>query len=77
MFRGFLLPSLGKWLPTTGAVVASSVIFAMAHFKVQSFLPLMLLGMIMGTLFVKSRNLLASITLHSLWNAYNILHLIS
>ena len=32
VFRGFLLVSLTKWLPTPGAVLFSSVIFGAAHF---------------------------------------------
>jgi len=70
IFRGFLLPSLAKWLPLSGAVLASSLIFAAAHFSLQRFAPLLLLGIIFGTLFVRSRNLVSSVALHSLWNLY-------
>lgn len=70
IFRGFLLPSLAKWMPISGAVLASSLIFAAAHFSLQRFAPLLLLGIIMGTLFVRSRNLLTSVALHSLWNMW-------
>ena len=70
IFRGFLLPSLAKWMPVPGAVLASSLIFAAAHFSLQRFAPLLMLGIIMGTLFVRSRNLLTSVALHSLWNMW-------
>lgn len=70
IFRGFLLPSLHRYLPMAGAVLTSSVCFAMAHFSLQRFLPLVFLGIIMGTLYARSNNLLSCITLHSLWNLY-------
>lgn len=70
IFRGFLLPSLAKYFPIGLSVFFSSVVFAAAHFSLQRFLPLMLLGIILGTLFVRTRNLLSCIAFHSLWNAY-------
>eukprot|EP00873_Tetraselmis_striata_P034692 jgi/Tetstr1/454956/TSEL_041817.t1 len=70
IFRGFLLPSISRYLPIQGAVFASSVCFAMAHFSIQRFLPLVFLGFVMGTVYVRTRNLLSSIALHSLWNLY-------
>ena len=70
IFRGFLLPSLAKWMPVSAAVLLSSLVFAAAHFSLQRFAPLLLLGVIMGTLFVRSRNLLSSVALHSLWNMW-------
>jgi membrane protease YdiL (CAAX protease family) len=42
----------------------------MAHFSVQRFIPLVALGFVMGTVYVRSKNLLSSILLHSLWNLY-------
>lgn len=33
IFRGFLLPSLGRWLPVPGAIAASAFIFATAHLQ--------------------------------------------
>ncbi|KAH9613369.1 hypothetical protein KSS87_003461 [Heliosperma pusillum] len=75
VFRGFLLPSLTKYMPVWCAILVSSVVFALAHFNVQRMLPLILLGVVMGTLFARSRNLLPSMLLHSLWNAFVFLDL--
>ncbi len=33
IFRGFLLPSLGRWLPVPAAIAASACIFALAHLQ--------------------------------------------
>lgn len=72
LFRGFLLPSLTRYLPIGGAIVVSSLIFALVHFQPQRLLSLAFLGMILGCVFVRSRNLLPSMLLHSLWNTYVI-----
>lgn len=69
MFRGFLLPSLTRYLPVWGAIVASGVIFAVAHLSLAETIPLATLGIILGIVYTRSRSLLASITLHSLWNS--------
>lgn len=76
VFRGFLLPSLTKYMPVWCSILVSSLVFAMAHFNMQRMLPLVFLGVVMGTVFVRSRNLLPSMLLHSLWNAFVFLDLI-
>lgn len=75
VFRGFLLPSLTKYMPVWGAILVSSLAFALAHFNIQRMLPLVFLGMVMGAVFVRSKNLLPSMLLHSLWNAFVFLDL--
>ncbi|KAI4348012.1 hypothetical protein L6164_008775 [Bauhinia variegata] len=75
VFRGFLLPSLTKYMPVWCAILVSSVAFALAHFNMQRMLPLLCLGMLMGAVFVRSRSLLPSMLLHSLWNAFVFLDL--
>ena len=57
MFRGFLLVSLARFMPTGVAVLVSSLIFAMCHFKLQTLLPLLLLGSFFSSVFLFSRNL--------------------
>ena len=69
MFRGFLLPSLTRYVPVWGAIVISGLIFAIAHLNLSEVLPLLVLGIILGIVYTRSRNLLASILLHSLWNS--------
>lgn len=77
MFRGFLLPSLSKYLSTGGAILTSALFFALAHFSVQRFLPILALGVVMGHAYMKSRNLLSSIALHALWNLCILIQLSS
>ncbi|KAJ3692206.1 hypothetical protein LUZ60_012556 [Juncus effusus] len=75
LFRGFLLPSLTKYMSVNKAVLVSSICFAFAHFNLQRILPLVFLGVVMGGVYVKSRNLVASMVLHGLWNGFVFLDL--
>ena len=70
LFRGFLIPSFCRYLPTIASVTLSAVIFALLHFSMQRLLPLTLLGILMGIVFTRTNNLLASMALHSLWNVF-------
>ncbi|KAJ6818402.1 uncharacterized protein M6B38_405715 [Iris pallida] len=70
LFRGFLLPSLTRYMPLSWSIVVSAIAFALAHFNAQRLLPLVFLGTVMGAVYARSRNLLASMLLHSLWNGF-------
>jgi len=75
IFRGFLLPSLTRYLPVWGAIVASSLLFAIAHLSLSEVLPLATLGIVLAVVYTRSRNLLAPMLLHSLWNSGTLLSL--
>ncbi len=68
LFRGFLLPSLTRYLPVSGAIIVSGLVFAIAHLSLAETLPLATLGIILGIVYTRSRSLLASILVHGLWN---------
>ena len=75
LFRGFLLPSLTRYMPVWGAIGLSSLIFSVAHLSFSEVLPLTVLGAILGFVYVRSRNLLSSILLHSAWNSVTMIGL--
>jgi membrane protease YdiL (CAAX protease family) len=75
LFRGFLLPSLTRYLPVWGAIVASGFVFALAHLSLSEVLPLATLGIVLGVVYTRSRGLLASMLLHSLWNSVTMIGL--
>ncbi|MGB5596692.1 MAG: CPBP family glutamic-type intramembrane protease [Crocosphaera sp.] len=75
MFRGFLLPSLTRYIPLWGAIGISSFIFALAHLNLSEVLPLTILGVVLGVVYTRSRNLLSSMLLHSLWNSGTLISL--
>lgn len=55
-------------MPTPAAVLVSSVIFAGAHFAPKDFPSLLGLGLVLGFSYVRTRNLLTPLLVHSLWN---------
>ncbi len=75
LFRGFLLPSLTRYLPVWASILASSLLFAVAHLSLSEILPLTALGIVLGVVYTRSRNLLAPMLLHSLWNSGTLLSL--
>ncbi len=75
LFRGFLLSSLTSRMPIVWAIALSSLIFATAHLSLSEVLPLAVLGAMLGFVYVRSRNLLAPMLLHSLWNSVTMLSL--
>ncbi len=75
LFRGFLLPSLARYLSLPGAIGCSSLLFALAHQSVSEVLPLMTLGLVLGVVYSRCRNLLATMVIHGLWNSTTLLSL--
>jgi uncharacterized protein len=75
LFRGFLLPSLTRYFPVSGAIALSSLIFATAHLSLSEILPLTVLGSVLGFVYTRSRGLLSSMMLHSLWNSVTMIGL--
>ncbi|MEH2144609.1 CPBP family intramembrane glutamic endopeptidase [Nostoc sp.] len=75
LFRGFLLPSLTRYLPVWGSILVSSLLFAIAHLSLSEILPLTALGIVLGVVYTRSRNLFAPMLLHSLWNSGTLLSL--
>lgn len=75
LFRGFLLPSLTRYVSTTNAIVLSGFIFALVHLSLSEVLPLTVLGILLGFVYARTQNLLASMLLHSLWNSGTLISL--
>ena len=71
VFRGFLLPSLCRYLPAHAAVCVSAVVFAAAHCS-PTTPGLLLLGVLLGGVYVRTRALAAPILLHGLWNLHTM-----
>jgi uncharacterized protein len=75
LFRGFLLPSLTRYMPNWVAIGMSGLIFGVAHLSLSEIVPLTTLGIILGIVYVRTRNLLAPMLLHSLWNSSTLVSL--
>ena len=68
VFRGFLLPSLAKTMPTPVAILLSSIAFGLVHFSPRDTPQLTALGILLGFAYVRSRNLLTPMLIHGTWN---------
>ncbi len=77
LFRGFLLPSLVRFMPVWAALGISGFGFALAHLNIADLLPLTTLGIILGFVYLRSRNLLAPMLMHCLWNSGSFIALIA
>jgi uncharacterized protein len=77
LFRGFLLPSLIKLTSIWPAIAISGFLFALAHLNLGDIMPLTVLGMVLGFVYMRSGNLLAPMLLHGLWNSGSFLALVS
>jgi uncharacterized protein len=75
LFRGFLLPSLTRYVPVWAAIGISGLLFGVAHLSLSEIVPLTTLGIILGIVYVRTRNLLAPMLLHSLWNSTTLISL--
>jgi uncharacterized protein len=75
LFRGFLLPSLTRYVPVWAAICLSGLLFGVAHLSLSEIIPLTMLGIILGIVYARTKNLLAPMLLHSLWNSTTLISL--
>lgn len=76
LFRGVLLPVLGRQVGAIWAVGISAVLFALAHLSLGELLPLSVLGVGLGLLRWQTGRLGASVCLHALWNSLTFVNLL-
>ncbi len=75
LFRGFLLPSLTRYVPVWASICLSGLLFGVAHLSLSEIIPLTTLGIILGIVYARTKNLLAPMLLHSLWNSTTLVSL--
>ncbi|KAK3245621.1 hypothetical protein CYMTET_44823 [Cymbomonas tetramitiformis] len=69
-FRGFLLTSFTKWMPSPVAVLVSAAIFAALHLQGNAdTVQLLAVGLVTGTVYCQTRNLAAPMFVHACFNA--------
>ncbi len=76
IFRGFVFPSLTKYMPNNLSLWLSALLFALVHMNINDILPLTLLGVVLGTVYDRTRNIFTPILLHSLWNTGSFISLL-
>jgi membrane protease YdiL (CAAX protease family) len=76
LFRGILYPAIKRLGRPRLALWVSSALFAVVHFNMVTFLPLLVFALVLVHLYETFQNLLAPVVAHSLFNATNFLILI-
>jgi membrane protease YdiL (CAAX protease family) len=72
LFRGLAYPVLKQRFGTVRALVAVSAAFALIHFHLPSTVPLFVLAVALALAYELTGSLLASITMHALFNATSV-----
>lgn len=75
LFRGLLYPTLKRSGFPRLALWGTALLFAAVHWNLLSFLPLVLLALLLTWLYEKTDNLLAPIAAHGLFNLLNFVAL--
>ncbi|XP_072955349.1 uncharacterized protein [Typha angustifolia] len=73
IYRGFFMTSLTKWFPLPVSLALSSTIFTLAHQSPGKSLEIFIFGTVLGLIYAQTRNLLAPMAMHALWNSGVIL----
>ena len=76
LFRGILYPALKQRGYPRLALWGSSTLFAAVHFNMATFLPLLILALVLVYLYETFQNLLVPVAAHAVFNAVNFLALI-
>jgi membrane protease YdiL (CAAX protease family) len=77
LFRGVLFTALRQRGHTTAAWLGTSLLFGAIHMNFAALLPLMFLALVFAWLYVRTGNLLASITAHCVFNGLNFWALVA
>lgn len=67
-FRGYVFPAFAQKMPIWGAVIVTALIFGAAHADVGSFVPLVVIGMVLAVLRWQSGSLWPGMIFHALNN---------
>nr|GMD31071.1 putative CAAX amino terminal protease [Ipomoea batatas]GMD85965.1 putative CAAX amino terminal protease [Ipomoea batatas] len=73
VYRRFFLTALSSTMKWQQAVIISSIVFSAVHFSAENFMPLFIIGSILGGSYCWSGNLCSSVVIHSLYNALTLL----
>lgn len=71
-FRGVVF---NAWLRESGrraAYIGSSVLFGVIHLNLVAFVPIVVLGLILAWVYERTRNLVAPIVVHAVFNGINV-----
>jgi membrane protease YdiL (CAAX protease family) len=72
VFRGIALPLLARRTRLCAAILGISLVFALVHFHVPSFVPLVVIAAAFSLAYVYTGSLVVPIVMHALFNAVSL-----
>jgi membrane protease YdiL (CAAX protease family) len=75
-FRGFMYPAFKHRLGAAGGLAVVSLLFASVHFNLNAFVPVFVLGAMLGLAYEITGTLLVPITIHAVFNTANLVLLL-
>jgi len=72
-FRGIVLRFLHGKISTTLSIGFSALLFSMLHFNLQAFIPIFILGLLLGISYTRTGDIRAPIVMHMLFNGHTLL----
>ena len=73
VFRGFLIKKMmSSGMAETGAIFMSAALFAISHMQPLKFLPMFFMGICLGFVYMRFKNIKYSMLLHFLFNGIQI-----
>jgi len=76
LFRGVLLPVLGARWGVAAGLLASALTFALAHLSLGELAPLLVLGLGLGWLRLRTGRLAPCVLMHAFWNGLTFVNLL-
>jgi membrane protease YdiL (CAAX protease family) len=76
LFRGVLMPVVGRYWGNLAGITISATIFALAHLSLSEAAPLLVLGLGLGWIRLRSGSLVSCVVMHGLWNGLTFFNLI-
>ena len=73
LFRGLLLPALGRRWGMGAAILVSSVLFALMHFHIPSLVPLFVFSVALSLAYIYTESIIVPIVMHMLFNGVSLM----
>lgn len=71
-FRGVVFNAWYREGGRRAAYIGSSLLFGVIHLNLVAFVPIVLLGLILAWVYERTRNILAPIAVHAVFNGINV-----
>lgn len=75
LFRGYIYPSLKRYIGATGGALLAAALFSACHFNLASLLPLFILALALTVMYERTSSLLVPMYMHGIFNFFQLVQL--